>query len=663
MKKLLDIGPYFANTYEPSLQLLDLYNPQQLTKTASAIESSAYKYASTMSPKEGHTYILVIAMGAGEYVGANRNGDYFPEKDLKLQYKNFETTYKRNPKTGEDEINGGALLYKHHKNKVAKGNPWFGTVHKAFYNDRMHRVELVIDVHHSQPGAMELVEKVNGGGDFAVSMGVNIPYDQCSRCHNKASKQEDYCDHLKYELGKTRDDGSRTYAINGGYDYNKYPRALNFFDISYVFRPADKTGYMLKKVASHNFEEHSIGSAEAFNKLAALQEKSAQLKKMADITKYFEGVPFAQLDSEDNPQLKVINRNPQVFDNVVSQMQELTPEHYNKLSKYPMGEILASLSDLGIMLSTPEFIKMIYHKKTGNHLDLLTLKQICKDQSSIFEELAANPEMVNELQAQMPMLNEEKFKPKDEIKDIVEDIKESRDLSPEGFAKKAAVSPLRSAMGWNDPANILSKDHYGMEHTEGITDPKTGKHYVASMGAIDEARRQRNYMTMAKVLGGAGLLAGAYSYLRSKKSGILGPALGIGALALGAKALYDKVNKDHNEPGYVTDSGMPIPRSTAMFTKESADTSWLTKFVNKTSPSARTAATLLPGAAAYTGHKYYQNRLQKGTAGTYRTPAEKTMDNFGRMAYTHPFLTTAGGMAAGHAGLNALSGLRKLFRR
>ena len=106
MKKLLDIGPYFANTHEPSLQLLDLYNPQQLTKTASEIESGAYKYAATMSPKEGHTFILVIAMGAGEYFGCNKNSEFFPEKDLKLQYKNFETTYKKNPSTGELEKNG-----------------------------------------------------------------------------------------------------------------------------------------------------------------------------------------------------------------------------------------------------------------------------------------------------------------------------------------------------------------------------------------------------------------------------------------------------------------------------------------------------------------------------------------------------------------------------
>ena len=648
MKKLLEIGPTFANTREPSITLLDLGNKQSLEKTAAAIDSGAYKFASTMDPKEGHTFILVIAMGAGEYYGPNKNSDYFPEEDLfgKEQYKNFETKYVRNEKTGKDEINEGALFYKHHKNKVAKGNPWFGTVHKAFYNERMHRVELIIDIHHEQPGALELVDKVHSGGDFSVSMGVNIPYDVCSYCGNKASKLKDYCDHLKYELGQTRPDGKRIYAINGGYDYKKHPKALNFFDISYVFRPADKTGYMLKKVAEDaSAFECVTGSAQAYEKLASLQEKSAALKKMSEITKYFEGQPMSLKDS-DNHQLKVINRNPAMFENVVSQMQELNPGHYEKLSKYPMGEILASLSDLGIIITTPEFVRMVVYKKTGKHICPEMLKQLCKDQSKIFEELSEDPEMVNDLEEKMTMLHD--HKPNDEIKDIVEDIKESRDLSTEGFAKKAAVSFLRSELDLHDPANIWS-DRKGMHHTEDITDPQTGKRYSASMGAIEDAKDIKRVKELSKIVGGAGLLGGTYAYLRSIKSGFA-PAVGIGALALGAKLLYDKTKKDQSKDFYLTESGMKIPKQTAMFEKQSG-----------LAERSRTTATLGPGIGAFIGSKYYENRLKSGKAGTYRTELEKHMDNAGRIAYEHPILATGGGMAAGHIGLNALSAARKML--
>lgn len=661
MKKLLDIGPFFANTLEPSIQLLELGVHGSLEKRASMM-SEAYVYASSMTPKEGHTYILVIAMGAGEYYGPNKNSDYFPESDLKKQYKNFETIYVQNAETGKNEINEGALFFKHHKNKPHKGHPWFGTVHKAFYNEKMHRVELIIDIHHEREGAQELVDKVHSGGSFSVSMGVNIPYDTCcvKGCGNQAAKMEDYCDHLKYELGRTRPDGTRVYAINGGYDYTKHPKALNFFDISYVFRPADKTGFMLKKVAMRFGSEEfgqTTGSAEAFNKMASIQEKSAALRKLSEITKYFEGHPVALKDS-DNHHLKVINRNPAIFENVVSQMQELSPEHYEKLSKYPMGDILASLSDLGIVVTTPEFVQLMVQKKTGKILDLDTLRQCCKDQSKIFEELAESPEMVDELQEKMTMLKTGSYR--DEIKEIVADIRESRDLSPAGFAKKASVNMLRSNLGWHERGNPFG-DGLGVHHTESVTDPVTGKNYAASMGAIDEGRIFRNVEEIGKIVGGAALLGGAYHYLRSLKSP-LAPALGIGSLALGAKVLYDNFKKDKGH--HTTDSGMKIPKNTALYEKQAffgKKPTGTEAFAQKHGPAARTTATLAPGLAAFVGSKYYENRLNSGTAGTYRTDLEKNMDNLGRIAYEHPILTTAGGMAGGHLGLNVLTSARKLL--
>jgi hypothetical protein len=663
MKKLLDIGPYFAHTYEPSIQLLELGGTHNSLEKRANEMSEAYSFASSMTPKEGHTYILVIAMGAGEYYGPNKNGDYFPEEDLKLQYKNFETKYKLNSATGKNEINEGALFYKHHKNKPHKGHPWFGTVHKAFYNENMHRVELIIDIHNEREGAQELVDKVHSGGSFSVSMGVNIPYDTCCVCKNRASKMEDYCDHLKYELNRIRPDGTRVYAINGQYDYKKKPKALNFFDISYVFRPADKTGYMLKKVAM-DYGMDTTGSAEAFAKQASDQEKVAQLLKLSEITKYFEGQPIAVKDS-DNHQLKVINRNPAIFENVVSQMQELSPEHLDKLSQYPMGDILATLSDLGIMITTPEFVQLVVKKKTGELIDLDTLRQVCKDQSQIFQELADNPDMIDELQEKMTMLKTGSFK--EDIREIVEDIRESRDLSPAGFAKKASVSPLRSNLGWHERGNPWG-DNLGMHHTESLTDPATGKKYVASMGSIDEARNQRRLEDLAKIAGGAALLGGAYHFLRSKK-GIIGPAIGVGSLALGAKLLYDKFKKDKQQDFYTTDSGMQVPINTALYEKTSQEKeaffrkkpTGMEAFAKKHGPAARSAATFGPGLAAMLGHKYYENRLKSGTAGTYRTELERNMDNLGRIAYEHPILSTAGGMAAGHLGLNVLKSARKML--
>ncbi len=520
----------------------------------------------------------------------------------------------------------------------------------------MHRVELIIDIHHERDGAMELIDKVNDGGDFSVSMGVNIPYDQCSHCGNKAKKQSEYCDHLKYELGRTRPDGTRIYAINGGYDYSKNKKALNFFDISYVFRPADKTGYMLKKVAMDmNTMEHTQGSAEAYTKLAETQEKSAALRKMSEITKYFQGQATALKDSSDS-QLKVINRNPELFDNVVSQMQVLSPEHLDKLSKYPMGEILSTLADIGIILTTPEFIQVVVKKKLGVTLPLDTMKQFAVDQAKVFEELADNPEMVDALEEDLTMLKESSIN--NEIKDIVEDIRESRDLSPEGFIKKAGTSFLRSAAGMRSGPSPWA-DGRGMLDVEVVTDPKDGRKYYASMEAIDHANTTKLTGNIAKTVGGGALLAALFMATKKSK-GIVAPAVGMGTLALGAKMLYDKVKKDDGSGYMYTDDGELIPGATAMIEKRSS--------IEKTatpgfSLGTRAATTIAPMAGSHIGKKYYEDRLHTGTAGTFRTDAEKYMDNAGRIAYTHPVLTAGAGVVGGHIALNSGEAIAKAARK
>ena len=156
--KIFELGQYFYNTFEPVVQIIDLANPGE------KLASEAMDYIKSVEPKEGKTIILVIAIGASEYFGNNKNGDAFPEEDLKKSCKNFETQFDKDGK-----INGGALIFKHHKNKLAQGHPWFGIVRKAFYNDKMHRVELLLEVDNEK--ASDVVNRIKKGEFPAVSMG------------------------------------------------------------------------------------------------------------------------------------------------------------------------------------------------------------------------------------------------------------------------------------------------------------------------------------------------------------------------------------------------------------------------------------------------------------------------------------------------------------
>ncbi len=77
---------------------------------------------------------------------------------------------------------------------------------------------------------------------FAVH-NCRVPFDYCSSCGNAARHRGEYCDEstcdrggLKNNLGKTAADGHILHADN---------REPRFFDISHVWRPADRVAYVL----------------------------------------------------------------------------------------------------------------------------------------------------------------------------------------------------------------------------------------------------------------------------------------------------------------------------------------------------------------------------------------------------------------------------------
>ena len=200
--------------------------------------------------KKNHAYLYVIAMGAGEYYGPNKNGDFFREKDLIQYYPKF--------------LNAGVFIQ--HDNKDP--NKSIGKVLKAEYNKKMHRVELLLEI--KKDLAPAIYNAIEQGQRIAVSMGVKVPEESCSIC-GKITKDSlaNRCEHLKYHLKEILPDGRQVYAIN-------HP-PLNFFDISIVRVPADAQGYALfQKTASLNQSKHSIrglGNKVGLQKLAELVKR------------------------------------------------------------------------------------------------------------------------------------------------------------------------------------------------------------------------------------------------------------------------------------------------------------------------------------------------------------------------------------------------------
>ncbi len=192
-----------------------------LKKEASA---ESIKYFDELKPKKDHLYFLVVAMTAGEWWSSNRNGDYFKEDDLKKYYKIFKDS---------------GVFWNHDNKDPSKS---IGNVLEAFYSDTMHRIEIIIEVPVDK--GRYLGDYIREGKPISVSMGLNTPSESCSICgHVTKGSYENRCEHLKFMMNTTLHDGRKVYAISG--------TPLKLFDISFVFRPADKTAYaMLTKTAS-----------------------------------------------------------------------------------------------------------------------------------------------------------------------------------------------------------------------------------------------------------------------------------------------------------------------------------------------------------------------------------------------------------------------------
>jgi hypothetical protein len=300
MIKYLDFGP------EDSFYDVTRVHNGVLEKTAE-YSFEIQDFVKSLSPDPKFYYLLVNALGAGEHYGSNRNGDFFPIEALKKFHKTFETE---------------AQIYKHHRNKPKLGHPSYGDVLFSHYNPRMHRVELIIKLDTEK--APDIKKDFDEGKPLALSMGARVPEDYCSICGHAAKTRAQYCDHTKYSMNKLMPDGRKVYVIN------KTPK---FFDISFVRIPADRTAYVMAKVAS---SENVISSAEKAEKMGI---------KEADIVKKIEG-KVENISSD--PKRLIVDTQPSMPQSLMKSL----------VKQSSLNSVLSTLMGLRIMPTRDEFQKL-----------------------------------------------------------------------------------------------------------------------------------------------------------------------------------------------------------------------------------------------------------------------------------------------------------------
>jgi hypothetical protein len=616
MRKIYELDSHFP-TGEATVQPVVLWGAngrplrERFTKTA----SEASDYIRSVEPKPGHSIVLVLGLGAYETYDLNRNGDGFNEHPYRVglaapcghpgcqspdgwvsqadtlvnHYKSFETMGK---------------IFRHHQNKdPAKA---VGDVLKAFWNPQMHRVELLLGLKNDL--APDLAQRIADGEYPAVSMGCRIKFDVCTICGHRAPTRAQYCDHLKFGMRQVTPSGLRAGALNP---------APKFFDISFVVKPADQTGYMLKKVAEEG--AYAIRTAaELGEAMDTYDEKRATLRKIADIDKVIRGTP---VDHKTSPLSEADARSVKQYHEAirpaVQRMPAIDPTTLGALSKHALPEVLSTLAAAGVILTTPEFIQLLLSKYApGVRVPEEALSAMVSLQGQVFDLFSEYPQLLDQIEASGAVtLSQNSVNPV--IGEKAEKYLEKRSTISDYLTRTLVPQPLRAdEPAWTEPLTL--------------TDPGSGYQYMTTRGAARDARDQIAKGQLAKILGGGALLTGAYKVLAS------GLKPGFRPLAAGALGLLGtKVLKPNYGSQFMTDQGVSIPSITEM------------RPVQKNASELSAVGLPLLGTAglvAALGHDY-ESRAQRGYAEHPDAPlATRAADALGNISANHPAVAFLGGL-------------------
>lgn len=603
--KIVHLEPYFP-TGEMTVQPVLLWaNGKPCYEGITKHASVGSDYFKSISPVPGHSIVYLLALGAWETYGENRNGDGFPEfpynetenppwispADVLTQhYKTFEQ-YGHN--------------YRHHMNKDPLKK--VGDVMKAFWNPSMHRVELLVDLDNAK--APDLAERIASGEFPPVSMGTRVRYDVCSICGNQAPTRAQYCLHLKFQM---RDvvNGKKVCALNP---------SPKFFDISWVFRPADRTAFMMKKVAEPVYE--LISGADAGEYLDAMDLQKLAARKLAVLDKIVQGIPVdAKTEGFDPIEVNNAKKMRPLALEAGCNTPDLPDSFLKYLSQFSFPKIFSSTMASGLIrLSTPEITKIIMFKQFPNSKvpeDLLSKSVLA--QNGIFNLFEEFPNILNKLEETGILDMGAEHVDEDVVKEAMPYM-EKRSGIPEYLKRRFIPERWRKEVPNTMPLTI--------------TDPATGAQYMTTRGAAVRAHDEIAKRNLYKIIGGGALLGGAYHLIGNalpQRIRGLKPLLGLGLGLLGATQM-PSMGKH-----YMTEQGIPIPTMTEL-TKMSA------------APSLALPIFGTLGAMAALSHDY-QSRLRSGIPIGYEglPLSRRILDSLGEFVYEHPIISAGVGVIGGH---------------
>jgi hypothetical protein len=337
----------------------------------------------------GEIPVHLIAVGASERYGSNRNGDAF-SRDV---CRTFHPTFKKY-----------ARWYRNHQNKdTSKGR---GIIKMSAFNDDMDRVELLLGLNGTKEAAEhngglvadDEMEKLAQGEDIPVSMACRVSHDICSGCHNKARTRREYCGPdtcVKYggcrdNLAKTFEDGHTLHVDNPD---------PNFFDISKVWRPADRIAYTLGKCA--HYEEMLKAACDAEEKVGGAEW--AERLGVSTPLWVIEDGPWA--DPRLTGQLKIaaklmdleehLDVNKELSRAFMPEVQPTAGDLPEVHRTEKLGHVLAALAERNCMLPIDEFLSLISGQ--GREKVAYVAEAVAGTLPGVYNRLSSDPTLENRI--------------------------------------------------------------------------------------------------------------------------------------------------------------------------------------------------------------------------------------------------------------------------
>ena len=396
---------------------------KQLTKRASARE--LLKFARTPNQTDLH----IIALGAYEGSGFNRNCDMFKEADCRKNAHYFR--------------DADRAVNRNHKNKPT--DPKYGNIKAAAYNENMKRIELIIGLDNDK--CADILDEQEKKGSTNWSMASSQAYDICTFCGHKAKGDNDRCEHIPDQLGEINKQGEMC-----GME-NPEPK---WFEISKVGRQADRIGVSLKlasdssrlkPLTTKDYLALYPGFVPPIEKEAELilskkaSDKRELLHKIAAMEKHLETIakngPKSNKDSYLSTQAHKINKSPKIEDKDIDSLRKHKPD-----------KAMKAMADKGVMLNPDEFSKYLF----GDRIKPEGVEGMKSHLHDVYSKAEENPTDAAKI------VNSEKFEPSasdmlpPELQQLINKLFEGHSL----MGSPASQRVLRITIQMGGPSSLKS---------------------------------------------------------------------------------------------------------------------------------------------------------------------------------------------------------------